>query len=360
MRSAGRGVRISVAVVVFAVSLEFWARVDDYLTYDAPFWGRYNSQMLYIRDTLGQRGKPNARYRKWKLNELGFRGPAMRHDRINVLCFGASETFGLYESEGQEYPRLLERKLNERAGRDTFQVVNAAYPGESAFTAVVRVPELIDAIHPRIAIVYPTPADYIWLPYLHPAESPPQSAEAPFDFRMGERLRTFAKGLLPEGIQSRLREQEIRRGAAAFAVMDRLPDENVRQFHDDVAHLVQTLRDRGVLPVVVTHASAFGPTLSEDDRRLLISWRKFYPMLKEDGFLDMERRMNETLRAIATEQGVPLIDAAAQIPATRQNFADFVHFTNRGAEVMAEKLTRGLMPIVQAQLQPSSTPKGAE
>lgn len=361
MRSPIGVVRLLVAFVLFCGTLELSARVDDYLSYHAPLWRPYNSEMLYTQDALGRRGKPSARYRKWQLNELGFRGPPMRQNRINILCFGASETFGLYESPGQEYPRLLEQKLNERTGTDTFQVVNAAYPGESAFTATVRVPEIVDSVHPRIALVYPTPADYIWLPYLHPQTSAPHEVpQARFELRLGERLRTFAKPLLPDVIQNWLREREIRNSSAAFQVMDRLPEENVVRFHDDVTRLVQTLRGRGVLPVVVTHASAFGPVLTDDDRRLLISWRKFYPMLKEEGFVDMERRMNETLRAVAKEQSVPLIDAAVEVPATRQNFADFVHFTNQGSAVMADKLTEGLLPLVQRELQRSSIGSGAE
>jgi lysophospholipase L1-like esterase len=361
MRSPVKFIRVLVALVVFGVSLELWARVDDYLSYGAPLWGPYNSEMLYTRDSLGRRGKPNARYRKWQLNELGFRGPALKPDRINILCFGASETFGLYESEGQEYPRLLERKLNERAGKDAFQVVNAAYPGESALTAAIRAPEIVASIHPRIAIVYPAPADYIWLPYLRPTRATSAAPAQPrFELRLGDRLRTFAKGLLPEAIQNRLRERETRLGSADFKVMDRLPEENVQRFHDDVTLVVQTLRDRGVVPVVVTHANSFGPTLDEDDRRLLISWRKFYPMLKEEGFLDMERRMNEALRAVAKEQNILLIDVAAEIPPTRQNFGDFVHFTNQGADVMAEKLTEALLPLAQRELQGSSARSGSE
>ncbi len=345
-----RLLRAMVAAALFVVGVEFWARVDDYVTYGAPILGVYNNDGLYMRDSLGRIGKPNAQYRKWQLNSLGMRGPELRQSRTNILCFGASETFGLYESDGQEYPRQLERKLNGVVGREEFQVVNAAYPGESVYTANVRAPQLIAEVHPRFALVYPTPADYIWLPYLDASMKPsPIAPRGPrFELRIGDRAKTLLKGVLPWALQTKLREREIQAGAAQFAVMDTLPTENVRRFQQDVTNLILTLRSRGVVPVVVTHASAFASPQAALDRSMLTAWRKFYPMLKEDGFIDMERRMNDALRRIAVEQHVPLIDVAPLIPPNQHLFADFVHFTNDGAEVMAAKLADGLLPLLQS------------
>jgi hypothetical protein len=49
---------------------------------------------------MGQHGRPNAQYLKWKLNSLGFRGPELDPGATRILCVGSSETFGQYESEG--------------------------------------------------------------------------------------------------------------------------------------------------------------------------------------------------------------------------------------------------------------------
>lgn len=359
MTSPLKIVRVAVAMLAFALALEASARADDYFTYGAPFAGTYTVETLYTQDSLGRIGKPGARYRKWGMNELGFRGPPLEPGKINILTFGASETFGLYEDEGQEYPRQLERKLNERAGRDIFQVVNVAYAGTTASTANVRAPAMVDAVRPRAAIVYTPPANYIWLPWIKPVEPspPPPPAPLPFEFRVGERLRTFAKGMFPQFVLTHLRAREVSRDAAGYpVVMDTLPEENVRRFRNDVTALATTLKARGVLPIIVTHASAFGPTVSADDRAMLVAWRKFYPMLKEEGFVDMERRMNDALRAVAAEQGVPLIDAAQAIPPTREHFADFVHFTNRGASVMADTLAKALLATLPEARASAATP----
>jgi lysophospholipase L1-like esterase len=344
----GRGI---LALLVFGLAVELWARIDDYVTYAAPVLETYNTRVLYTNDTLGQRGKPNARYRKWELNELGFRGPPLKPDRFTLVTFGASETFGLYESEGKEYPRQLEQLLNRRYGADAFQVVNVAYPGESAHTAGIRAPEVISVVHPRVAIIYPTPADYIWLPFLGSGSVDTTTRRQAFEWRIGEQVRTLVKSALPEVVQTKLREREIRAGAARFpVVMSRLPERNIERYHDDVTSLVRTLKADGVVPVLVTHASALGTGASASERQILVSWRKFYPMLREDGFIDMEQRMNETIRRIGREQQVQVIDAAREIPPARQNFADFVHFTNQGASLMATALADGLRDVLTQNL----------
>jgi lysophospholipase L1-like esterase len=365
MPSVARIGRVALSLALFGLGLEVLARLDDHFTYGAPFTGRYDNEIMYVRDSLGRRGKPYARFRKWSLNEIGFRGPAIKPGRTTIVTFGASETFGLYEQEGQEYPRQLERLLNERLGGDRVQVVNTAYPGQSAATTLVRLPEITERLHPSVAIIYATPADYIWLPYLDRRvasrewRSEPQPTDwqpsAAFQWRLAERLTTLAKSVLPTWVQTRLRQRDIDRAVAETGVMDRLPEANVQRYHDDVARLVQATRASGAEPVVVTHASAIGPTSMNTDRDLLVSWRKFYPMLKEEGLPDMELRMNDALRRVAAEQHVTLIDAARIIPADRRYFADFVHFTDAGAALMARTLADGLQPVVRARLDSNVT-----
>jgi len=349
MRTALRIGRVALSLLIFVATLELLARLDDHFTYGAPMIGRYDNEIMYMRDDLGRRGKPHARFRKWTLNEVGFRGPALVSNRTSIVCFGASETFGLYESEGNEYPRELERELNKRAGQNRFQVVNAAYPGQSAATATLRIPEIASVIHPRVAVIYATPADYIWLPYLaYSRGAQADSEDTGFELRIKERVRTLLKSMLPEVVQTRLREREIEAEAEQFPVMQKLPEENIRRYRDDVAQLVAAARKYGAVPVIVTHANAVGSDPSKVDRALLVSWRKFYPMLAEQGFVDMELRMNQALRDLGAAEHVTVIDAARVIPPDPRYFADFVHFTDAGAALMAKTVASGLEPVLRA------------
>lgn len=349
-------VRGILALAIFAIVLEVCARADDALSFGATFWAPYNRELLETRDRIGKRGRPNARFQKWKLNSLGYRGPELVSGTTRIACFGASETFGLYEAEDKEFPRQLERELHTRTGTEALQVVNVAYVGETTATAILRVPEIVEQIHPAYAVLYPSVAAYIWLPWVREglapevaAPSEAVSSPARFEWRIQERIRNLLKQALPAAIQTKLREREIRIAAVNFPVMNRVPEENVLRFRRDLSRLVDALRSAGVEPVLVTHATVFGKALTDEDRDLLVSWRKFSPMLREEGFPDMEQRMNDAIRDLAKEKQTVLIDAASQIPPGRENFADFSHFTTRGAAVMASRIADGLKPLIDAQ-----------
>ncbi|HEV8525067.1 MAG TPA: SGNH/GDSL hydrolase family protein [Terriglobales bacterium] len=345
--------RVAVALMLFVAVVEVCARLDDRLSYQAPMWGPYSHETLYETDGLGKRGKPGARYKKWQLNSLGYRGPELRDGTVRIVCFGASETFGLYESDGKEYPRQLESELNARAGEERFQVVNVAYAGQTLATATVRVPEILSKIRPQVAVIYPSLAAYVWLPWVPrknsgwPAAAPAQTATG-FEWRIADRGRGLMKAVLPALIQTKMREYEVVRAASEYPVMDRVPEENVARFRSDLLDLIVELRSREVEPILVTHATAFGQHPAELDRDLIVAWRKFYPMLREQGFIDMERRMNDAIREVAAEQKVALVDAAREMPPGRAYFADFSHFTTVGAQLMASKLSDVVYPVLQA------------
>lgn len=354
-----------VLCLVITVSLlEICARVDDVLSYDAPFWGSYDNQSLLVRDKLGKWGKPGARYEKWQLNSLGYRGPELRPGTVRIVCFGASETFGLAEAPNEEYPRQLERNLNELAGGPRFQVLNLAFPGETLPTATLRVSEIVSQIHPSYALIYPTPATYIEMARDSVNRTRAQTTKSVRDrileLRIATRGRNLLKQALPMPVQFRFMEVEIAIGSAHIPVMETLPERNVERFRDDLNALIETLRQHQIEPVLVTHATVFGPMYSPKDRDLLVWWRTFYPVLKENGFIDMEKRMNDVIRKIALREKLTLIDAAKEIPPGREYFADFVHFTTIGAGVMAADLTAGLKPVLFCHSQAKSSPASAE
>src|SRR6266481_6156731 len=282
--------RFALGLVIFVLVLELCARVDDFLSYGAPFWDTYDDQILYVRDNIGKWGRPGARYQKWQLNNLGYRGPELRPGGVRIVCLGSSETFGQYEAPGEEYPRQLERKLNARFGRELFQVVNAAYPGETLGTATRRLKEIVEQVHPAYAIIYPSVATYIWSPPTAEGtassgsgEMETKQPERHYEWRIAGRLRNLLKEILPTIAQTYLRDWQIKEQAREYSVMERIPEENVIRF------------------------------------------------------IDMEERMNDAIRNVATGEHVLLIDAADEIPPGRAYFADFSHFTSAGAEIMASR-----------------------
>jgi hypothetical protein len=338
-----RVVRVIFGLIVFGLTLELCARVDDLVRYGAPFFSTYTYDAMFTTDSLGRTGKPYASFRDYRLNSLGFRGPEVKPGGIRVICIGASETFGLYEDPGQEFPRQLERDLNVASAPGRFQVVNAGLVGQSIHSAVIRIPQYTQELHPEFAVIYPTPANYIWLPWIQNAPAQEQN-QSKFELRATEKVRDAVKRLTPATLLDYLRRRDIEREAADFGnPMDRVPEASVQAFHTDLAEMVDALRANGVTPVLVTHANRFASTLNEKDREQLTAWRRFYPMLKEEGFIDLDRRMNDAIRALAAEKKVPLVDGAALVPPGDEYFGDALHFTTKGSSVLAAGIAREIL-----------------
>lgn len=337
--------RMALSVLLGLLCIEFCARLDDYISYRAPLFENYTLDRLYEFDSIGARGKPYGQYRQWKLNSLGYRGPELTDGRVRVVCIGASETFGLYEAGGEAYPRRLEAALNARAGSQRYQVVNAAYAGLTLGTILKRLPETLARVQPAVLIYYATPANYIY----PPNQESPRTAPPPggFDPRIFESMRTLTKQVAPAWMMDWYYRWSIERAMKGQPPFNTVPAAHLDVFRNELLTLVTQLRNRGVEPVLGTHATRFANPPTADDRRMLMVWRKFYPILSEEGFLDLERRANDIIRQVGREQNVTVIDAAAELSGQTRYFADFSHFTTEGAERMGGLLARGVMPVLE-------------
>ena len=263
----------------------------------------------------------------------------MRPGSDRIICIGSSETFGLYESYRHEWPRQLEVILNRRAGGPKFEAVDVAYPGMSVGTAILRLPQILTTLSPRIAVIYPSYTPYIERAVAQPWPAPPPgpapAEQRHYELRIAGKAQTMLKADLPEGLQNWIREEQLKRAARNTTVMERLPDQNIQAFAQDLDTLTTQLQQHGVQVILVTHATRFGKTLSAEDRDYLTSWRKFFPTLSENGLLDMEHRMGEAVQQEGQRRGVMVVDAANEIAPGSRNFAEFVHFTDAGANALA-------------------------
>lgn len=70
---------------------------------------------------------------KLTTNPQGYRGPPLERNKpaetIRILVLGDSVSFGWGVSDGECYPRVLERELNRNRGSRRIEVINAGVPG---------------------------------------------------------------------------------------------------------------------------------------------------------------------------------------------------------------------------------------
>ena len=380
--------------VVFVLSLEVAARVDDAVTWGAPLVGRYSHGSLTIRDALGVRNRAGYRFEKWRINNLGFRGPdiplAPPDSVVRIGVLGASETFGLFESEGWEYPARLQVELDSlHAGR--FQVVNAAVARMGLPAMRSYFEGVVAPASPDLVIIYPSPSFYL---DLEPPRPPVQVelAEAgatgapragptlprPTDFRIVAKGRGVLRDFIPRGIQSRVRQYRLeafRDGLGPTMLWDGVPQDRMALLEEDLRALALSVAASGAEPVLVTHVNRFQRSLdalSQDDRHHLLAINSLYPRATPQVLRDVDEAANEVVRRLARENGWSVIEASGWIPADAEHFADYAHFTDQGAARMAQVLAAGVASLLQGadpvgavpgtvvRGDPASSPGGAE
>ena len=364
IRWSGKAFRLAVMAALFMAVLEVCARWDDVLTWQAPFWGEYSQEQLTFTDALGPRCRPGGQFEKWRLNSFGFRGPEVAPAKApgvtRVLLVGASETFGLYESPGHEYPAELQRVLDERRpGR--FEVVNAACAGMSPPRIDRLLEPLLGQFRPDIVLFYPSPQFYLDDEPPRAGHNVPPRRERAFTPRLLRRIKTWVKSSLPDQVQTLMREVSIdwrisRRGPDW--VWTKAPEDRVELFRQHLGALIGRVRALGARPVLATHANRFGATLTERDRQQVVALRSFYPRAPSSVVVPFERAMNRAVLETARENGVVALDLEQRVGKDPAFYADFSHFTDQGAHAMAEALSDELLRLDESAT--TSTPRAPD
>jgi lysophospholipase L1-like esterase len=331
--------------LVATIAAESMARVDDAVRSGTPVLASPSYSDLIIHDSLGIRGRPLARYEKWTLNSAGFRGREITKypspGCVRVAVMGASETFGYYESPGKEYPAQLADSLNQTG---CYEVINAAIAGMSVPAQIQLWDKWVAQFQPSIVVIYVPPVFYLGddpPKFPSPITGGPGAIPTRFIPRLLDRLKDRIE--YPEFIQRRRVNTSLAKAVAgkpdAWFYRD-VPADRLALFRFHLDSLVSRIRATGAVPVLVTHAMRFGdPPIKEDDD-LLRSWRKFSPRATEAVLLAFERAAASSTRDLARERGVPLADVAAVMTGHTKWFADFTHFDDDGAGVIAGIIAR--------------------
>jgi lysophospholipase L1-like esterase len=348
LRRARAPLRVLLHLAVAGLVLEGAARLDDRVRWGAPLLGRYDPEVLRAVDRAGYpRNVPGASFEKWRINHLGFRGPelgpAAPPGAVRIACLGQSESFGLYEGEGGEWPARLQQLLGQRA-----EVVNASVVGLGRGGRAAYLADRVLPLHPDVVVLYVNV-----LAELPPLPAPPgPGAAAPGAprSRFLAKARVALQEALPAGLRRRFRAWRLARELRALEARapggrppaDAPTDEAVTAFEAHLRALLAETASAGAIPVLVTY-----PVLADapEPARFaleLLDERKWHPQWSDRGLVEGTRALNAAVRRVAAERAVPLVDLAEAMPRTRDVFADAVHYTDRGAAVVAERVAAAL------------------
>lgn len=371
---------VLVLAVVLVAALEITSRIDDWIRYGVPPWSRVTSEDdLVVRDAFGQHGRADVAFKNWTMNSVGMRGPnvtrAKEAGTLRVVTAGASETFGLRESPGQEFPRQLEDSLEHwfrthTCGPERLQraeVLNAALLGMSLPTVDQDLRLRVSLLKPDVVVLYPTPVQYLWVDL--PAASTPDTSGR--DERLPERRVFVLRSMLrlydalrasePRWLSDWLQRQHIVREVRAHPPgwkYASLPEPRLAAYDSAVRRTIGTIRRIGAAPVIVTHANAMAG--APRDPVLLLHWERMYPRATGNLLVDFDSAASLVTARAARDSAVTLVDLMAEFRARRHGpaaFADYAHFTDAGASFVAGRLLPAVLDATH--LSAAACPAGA-
>lgn len=342
----------AVALITAALVLEATVRLDDWAQFGVPLTAPAVSlDELSVQDSLGFHARPNSEFRQFRINNLGFRGPDISSNELRrplIVTAGASETFGLYEKAGKEWPRQLADSLAHCGPAPT--VLNAAFAGMSLPTVYADYDRRLKGLAPEVVIYYPTPMQYLYEKAPEPAEirTGPVPSLSVWRSRALPRFRDAAKRSVPAPLLDLLRRLDTYRTRSKYAVSakNRVEDTRADRYEADLRKLVGRYRSGGATPVLVVHGNRFDETTSVESKRFLIAWERFYPAYTGQAIVAYDSVAAERTHRVGRDSSLLVIDARASLRKNPESFADFSHFADTGSAILAGAVARGLAPLV--------------
>jgi lysophospholipase L1-like esterase len=259
----------------------------------------------------------------YRTNSLGLRGddtPLSEFaGKIRIACFGNSCTFGWRLQESETYEQQLERILNEQAGSNRFKAFNCGVPGYSTFQGLRMLKQYLPLLKPEIVTIC-----YGWNDHWAAGfdiEDKDQRTSPQFVLDLQNLLsesylyRSFKYALLSK--YEKQRQYQFDRSSVHYRVS--LPD-----FAANLHEMITFCRSNGGRPILLTTpAGDMDPGVDN-------------PMEQ------YHERYNQTVRQVAGELQVPLVDAAALFREHPEFYdnprADFIHYNAKGAALIAANL----------------------
>lgn len=349
MKATCRIIYFAVLCVITFCSAELASRIDDLIHEDIPLLSSPSAERdLKITTEFGTRGRPDGHYKKWHLNEWGFRGPSItqrpHNDTVRVMVLGASEAFGLYEAPQREFPAQLAAFLHQHG---EYEVVNAAVAGMTLATIIPYWISWCSQFQPRIVVIYASPLFYLadYKPQvIHGPFPVPAQRTAPMRSRYLDRLRDVVS--IPDVFQKMRDERSIvarTAGKSADWLFQEIPIERINAYVSQLEQLGLLIEQKRALVVLCTHATSISPPFTVDQLFEFERGRVNIPRATAQVAADFHTLANERIRRLAVDHGWSLADADAEMSGHANLFGDLVHFTDGGSEVIANLIARQII-----------------
>lgn len=301
----------------------------------------------------------------FKTNSLGFRGPEIPVDSNNylsIIAVGGSTTMCKFLSNKKDWPNLLNQKLSYDSKK--IWTNNAGIDGHSTFGHQILLDNHIQFLQPNYII------------YLIGVNEMAR-ANAGHDLGLiNEELLDLPwwRNLLRKSEAIRLAVNFFRQWFAQSTVGHwkgkfsdlghinhskefinselKKHEPYLEQYRERLTKLITSTRGYGIEPVLVTQPTIFGKGIDPVYGINLetINWHN----LNGKTWWEILQKYNKVTLDVGNLTNTKTIDLAKFLPKNSLYFYDFVHFTNKGSEMVSEILAKELNLFLRSELESSN------
>lgn len=357
-------IALFIGLLITFILLEFFLRIYD------PFKFRVQGTKIILPVNLHYSIKNNRINRLDKIiihtkNSLGFRGqepPKNFEDCLTIITVGGSTTECFYLSDNNTWPYLLETKLD-----DYFKMLwvnNAGFDGYSSFGNLMLLRDYIVRLKPKV-VLFLIGGNDMGLA----AMSDYEEKNIKGDHSSTNPIKRFIKltanySKVSSALININNFYKAKRRGMGHAQLNLEKIEKIempleakmtyKKMHQErylesfrlrLKMITQICRENAIVPVFITHPALLGKEI-DDVTGVDLASVKIHDI---DGELywDVLEFYNDVIRDIGKNENILTIDLAKEMPKSSKYYYDFGHFSNEGAQKVAEIIFKHFYPFLE-------------
>jgi lysophospholipase L1-like esterase len=299
-------------------------------------------------------------------NSLGFRGAEPKHEfskYLTIITIGGSTTECYYLSDGKTWPDRLGNKLKKDF--HYLWINNAGLDGHTTFGHFFLMNEYLVKMKPKIVLLLVGQND---IGNENFSEFDVENLKTGLYFKSAKgfiksmasysevistglniyrSLLARQRGLLHNNIKlNELNKLEISDITASEIITAHKQKKYLRDYQQRLRELIKISRENDIKLVFMTQPALYGDMVDDITG---VDLGKIFTTAGFNGKISWEilQLYNDITRSICKEDNVLLIDLAKEMPKSSRYYYDFLHYTNDGAEKVAEITYQELAPFLQ-------------
>lgn len=295
----------------------------------------------------------------YPINSRGFRGPEVDFKKkpgtTRILFVGASSTFDLGASDGEDWPSLAGNELRAN-GFPNVEVLNFGTPGSISYEATARIATELFLYEPDVIVFSNIWSEVKYFHIQNPLYRIPRNAsinlfsnpDNAIDEFFAEHSYVYGSirsVYLRDYYGKRLLGTPTLEDGSDAGKLDGPSVLGASQYRQNMKTLIAAIRAAGAVPVIMSEHTLATPAASDADWDKKIS-RELSKHFNHKAIVNCIAFANETLAKTARDEKIDFLDFNREISGRTEFFFDHVHLTAEGGRALSHLVAEALKPIL--------------